>query len=359
MKFSTLILALLVFTLIFPACKKDDNGGPNPNPTEKTLLKGADLSFLPEIESYNITFTNRQGQAEDVLTTLKNNGCNVVRLRLWKNPQNPFDQFEQVKAFAQRIKAANLKLWLSMHYSDTWADPGHQQLPANWENLSFAQLSDSVYAYTKMVASQLQPDYIQIGNEINGGLLWPQGQINNTVQFKLLLESGIRAVRDAAPNAEIMIHYAGLENAAWFYNNISGLDYDIIALSFYPLWHGKNLNQLAAQLNQLSLTHNKDVIIAETAYPFTLNWNDWTNNIVGLQEQLIPEFPATPEGQKAYLDRVKQITTDVERCLGFCYWGGEWVAYKGPQATDCSSWENQALYDFVFRALPAIEAFND
>jgi arabinogalactan endo-1,4-beta-galactosidase len=357
MKPSIIIALLCSFTLFSTACKKDRPD--DPDPVAKTLLKGADLSFLPEIESYNIPFSNRNGQPEDVLTTLKNNGCNVVRLRLWKTPAGAFDKFEQVKAFAQRIKANNLKLWISVHYSDTWADPGNQTMPAGWENLTFAQLSDSVYTYTKTIATQLQPDYIQIGNEINSGLLWPSGHIVNEVQFKSLLGSGIQAVREAAPNAKIMIHFAGIDGAEWFYDKVAGLDYDIIALSFYPIWHGKNLSQLSNALSQLSLTHNKDVIIAETAYPFTLGWNDWTNNIVGLQDQLIPAYPATPEGQKNFLAAVKNVAKNLERGLGFCYWGGEWVAFKGDQATDCSPWENQALYDFNFKALPAVEVFNE
>ncbi|MBK8703353.1 MAG: glycosyl hydrolase 53 family protein [Saprospiraceae bacterium] len=211
----------------------------DPDPVAKTLLKGADLSALPEIESYSTPFTNAAGQPEDVLTTLKNNGCNVVRLRLWKNPAGAHGGLEEVKAFAQRIKSNNLKIWLAIHYSDTWADPGNQTMPAGWENLTFAQLSDSMYAYTKSVVQQIQPDYIQIGNEINSGLLWPSGHIGNEVQFKSLLGSGIQAVRDVAPAAKIMIHFAGIDGADWFFNKTTGLDYDIIALSFYPIWHGK------------------------------------------------------------------------------------------------------------------------
>ncbi len=357
MKPSIIIALLSCFTLLSTACKKDQPD--DPDPVAKTLLKGADLSALPEIESYSTPFTNAAGQPEDVLTTLKNNGCNVVRLRLWKTPAGAHGGLEEVKAFAQRIKSNNLKIWLAIHYSDTWADPGNQTMPAGWENLTFAQLSDSMYAYTKSVVQQIQPDYIQIGNEINSGLLWPSGHIGNEVQFKSLLGSGIQAVRDVAPAAKIMIHFAGIDGADWFFNKTTGLDYDIIALSFYPIWHGKNLNQLSNTLSQLSLAHNKDVIIAETAYPFTLEWNDWTNNIVGLQDQLIPAYPATPEGQKNFLAAVKDVAKNLDRGIGFCYWGGEWVAFKGNQSTDCSPWENQAFYDFNFKALPVVEVFNE
>ena len=100
-------------------------------------------------------------------------------------------------------------------------------------------------------------------------------------------------------------------------------------------------------------------MIAETAYPFTLGWNDWTNNIVGLQNQLIPGFEATHDGQKNYVLNIKSWSKQSSSCIGFCYWGGEWISFRGAQATDGSSWENQALWDFNNNALPVIGAFNE
>ena len=113
-------------------------------------------------------------------------------------------------------------------------------------------------------------------------------------------------------------------------------------------------------MQQLSNTHNKKILIAETAYPFTLEWNDWTNNIVGSDNQLIlPEFPATPDGQKNFIKQIKKLTAEVENGMGFCYWGAELIAWKGIQSTDASPWENQALFDFDNKALSVLKEFRN
>jgi arabinogalactan endo-1,4-beta-galactosidase len=111
-------------------------------------------------------------------------------------------------------------------------------------------------------------------------------------------------------------------------------------------------------MQYLSETHNKEILIAETAYPFTLQWNDWTNNIVGSNEQLIlPEYPATIEGQRKFIRQIKTLTKEVENGIGFCYWGAELISWKGNQSTDASPWENQAVFDFDNKALPVLSEF--
>jgi len=136
------------------------------------------------------------------------------------------------------------------------------------------------------------------------------------------------------------------------------LDYDIIGLSYYPIWHGKSMDELRQKMEYLSQTFKKEIVIAETAYPFTLDWNDWTHNIVGLEEQLIlPEFPATPQGQKDFIGNIKTITQEVKGSIGFCYWGAELIAWKGKNAQDGSSWENQSLFDFNNKELPVLGEF--
>ncbi|MBT8260226.1 MAG: arabinogalactan endo-1,4-beta-galactosidase, partial [Bacteroidia bacterium] len=304
-------------------------------------------------------YYNANNQSQDVLTILKNNGLNVVRIRLWKKPNSIRSSFEEVKAFSQRARNNGLKVWLTVHYSDTWADPGHQIKPQQWENISFNTLKDSVYSYTKKIVTEIQPDYIQIGNEINPGFIFPEGnRYDYPEQFKALLNEGLQAVKDHSTITKSMIHYAGYSNAYGFFNSLSDLDYDIIAISYYPSWHGKDLNSLKNMILSLKSNMQKDLVIAEVAYPFTLGWNDWTNNIVGLEDQLIPDFPATPQGQKEFLEAINQICIDTES-IGFCYWAPEWTAYRGDQATNGSNWENQTLFDFDGKILPAIDVFNN
>ena len=349
---------LLLFWII--GCSKDNNPNTDSSPTD-TFIRAADMSYLPLIESENTTYYNANNQPEIALTTLKNAGCNTIRIRLWKNPSDNHSGFNEVKSFAQRIKQAGMKVWLTVHYSDTWADPGQQTTPAEWQNLSFSDLKTAVADYTSTIITEIKPDIIQIGNEVNSGLLWPKGNlIEQENQCLELLSTASATIRTQSPATKIMLHYAGIDSGAtWFFNKMNSVDYDYIGLSYYPIWHGKNLNDVKSTINLLGQTHNKKVVIAETAYPFTLNWNDWTNNIIGSQNQLIPDYPATPEGQKNYLLAIKALIKDTPNGIGFSYWGTEWLAFRGNESTNGSSWENQALWDFEHKALPAMTVFND
>ena len=190
----------------------------------------------------------------------------------------------------------------------------------------------------------------------------PAGEITSRrQQFLELLEAGVDAVRQAGTDTEIIMHFAGTADSGPFFDLIDDLDYDIIGISYYPLFHGKDLAALQTVLENLSQSFDKPVVIAEVAYPFTLQWNDFTHNLVGLEEQLIlPDFPATPAGQRDFLQSIRSIVADsIQNGIGICYWGAELVAWKGPEATDASSWENQALFDFNNKALPVLDVFGD
>jgi arabinogalactan endo-1,4-beta-galactosidase len=339
--------------VVFSACN-DEPPAPAPPSLE---IRGADMSFLPEVRQSGLVIRNSAGQPEDMLVTLNNAGVNVVRLRLWNNPATPVSGFESVRALSAEIKNRGMKVMITLHYSDSWADPGKQSKPALWQALPFNVLLDSVYQFTRKVAGTIRPEYISIGNEINGGLLWPDGRSNQPAQMRAILERGIQAVRRYSPESKIILHYAGHRGANNFFSGLAGLDYDIIGISYYPKWHGANLTELRQNLGQTALKNQKPIFIAEVSYPFTLDWNDWTNNVVGETAHLVDGFPATPAGQRDFLKRIRDLITDVPNGLGLVYWGAEWISYRGPQATDGSTWENQALWDFNNRALPAITVF--
>ena len=353
------LILLLTVIALFSSCKRKDLVERETKQSKPLFLSAVDISSLPEISNQNLVFYHQDGKADDFLALLKKNGVNTVRLRLWVNPANQHSGFEEVKHFAKNLKTKGFNIWLSLHYSDTWADPAQQKIPKKWEGISFSKLKDSVYQHTQKVMKEINPEYIQIGNEINGGLLLPAGDITqNNAQFIELISAGIAAVRANSKNTQIMIHFAGIDGSDWFFNQVKNLDYDIIGLSYYPIWHGKSLSNLKTKMQLLVQTHNKKIVIAETAYPFTLEWNDWTNNIVGLNSQLIlPQFPATPKGQQDFVHQIKQLTKEVKNGIGFCYWGAELVSWKGNQATNASPWENQALFDFKNKALPVITEF--
>jgi len=351
------IFIFLILTLF--SCSKNTELEPVVANSPTTFISAADLSALPQVEANNNVFYNLEGQQQDFLTILKNAGLNTIRLKLWKNPSINTASFTEVKSFTNRLKTLNLKVWITIHYSDTWADPGHQITPLQWQGLPFNALKDSVYNYTKKIISEINPDFIQIGNEINNGFIYPYGKLDsNENQFIILVNSAIKAIRATNSNTKIILHYAGYNGAQTFFNKFKNSDYDIIGLSYYPKWHGKSLQALANTLNILSVTFDKEILIAETAYPFTFNWNDLTNNIIGSNDQILPEYPATPNGQHDFLNMIKSIVKATNKGVGFCYWGGELIAFKGQQATNGSPWENQALFDFNNKALPVIEAFN-
>jgi len=343
----------IVLLLAMVSCSKEEE-------TSKALpfIKAADMSYLPLIESEDGVFYNSQMVAEDALRTLKASGCNTIRIRLWHSPSDQHSGFNEVKLFAQRVKRLGMKVWLTVHYSDTWADPGHQVKPSAWQNLSFNQLKIQFEQYTTQIVTQIRPDIFQIGNEINNGFVYPEGNlINNEAQFLLLLASASNVIRTQSPSTKIMLHYAGIQGASWFFSKTAAIDYDYIGLSYYPVWHGTDLIVLQQTLTSLGQTYSKKVLIAETSYPFTLGWNDWTNNVLGQLNQLHPNYPASLDGQKNFLQQIKSTVQQTPNGIGFCYWGAEWIAFRGTQASNGSSWENQALWDFTHKAVPAMSVF--
>jgi arabinogalactan endo-1,4-beta-galactosidase len=351
-----LLFILLAITLF--SCSSDSSTT-EPPIVEEEFIRAADMSYLPLIESEG-TIYKHNNTAEDAITTLKNAGCNTIRIRLWKNPSDGHCGLAEVKALAQRVKAAGLKVWLSVHYSDTWADPGNQTKPVSWQSMDFSTLKVSVTDYTNEIMTEINPDIIQIGNETNDGILWPEGKLSsNEDQYLQLVSAATTAVRSKSTTTKIMLHFAGISGAGYYFDKVKTMDYDYIGLSYYPIWHGKSLVDLQNTMNTLSNLYDKKVLIAETSYPFTFGYNDYTNNLIGLDSQIIAAFPATNAGQKGFLSAIKNTVKQSSDGIGFCYWGSEWVAFRGPTATNGSSWENQALWDFTNNALPVMDVFNE
>ena len=325
---------------------------------EDNFIRAADVSFLSLIESEGTVYKHN-GVAEDALTTLKNAGCNTIRIRLWKDPSDSHSGLAEVKALALRAKNLGMKVWLTVHYSDTWADPGNQTKPVAWQSISFADLKIAVANYTASILTEIHPDIIQIGNETNDGMLWPSGKLStNESQYLELVQTASTTIRSQSPTTKILLHFAGITGSDWFFSKVASIDYDYIGLSYYPIWHGKSLTDLQNTMNTLGQLYNKKVVIAETSYPFTFGYDDYTNNIIGLQNQIIDAYPATNDGQKNYLTSLKNTIKQSSNGIGFCYWGAEWIAFRGPTSTNGSSWENQALWDFNNNSLPVMDVFN-
>jgi beta-galactosidase len=248
-----------------------------PRATDKML--GADISFLPQLEDRGLKFSDK-GVEKDAIQILKDHGFNYVRLRIFNEPANDsgyspkkgFCDLEHTKQMAKRVKAAGMKLLLDFHYSDYWADPGKQYKPAAWRNLSFTELKKALYDYTKKVMEELKaqgttPDMVQVGNEINHGIVWPEGNVSNIDGTAQLINAGTAAVKAVDPNVVMMLHVAlGGQNheSVFFIDNMlaRGVHFDVIGESYYPKWHG-TLDDLRDNLNDLVRRYNKDVIVVE------------------------------------------------------------------------------------------------
>ena len=361
--FYTLVMRTInyfIIILLFISCQDDTVNEISENQHTSSIISGVDISDYPKVSSYNPTFYDENNNEIGFINSLIQNGVNTIRLRLWVNPVDESSSLEEVKEFSNELKSLGFKIWVTPHFSDTWAHPGQQQTPSDWSSLSFEELKNQVYTYTSQIMSEINPDYIQIGNEINTGILFPHGRIaDNQDQFVELVNEGVNAVRNSSTNAKIILHCAGFESSNWFFNIVNQVDYDVIGISYYPWWHGKSLDDLQNQLSSLSINFEKEILIAETSYPFTLGWNDWTNNNVGSEEHLIlPEYPASPQGQKDFIRDIKNLVFEVNNGIGFCYWGADRIAWDGETSTNGSTWENQAVFDFENKELPVLQEFD-
>lgn len=317
---------------------------------------GADVSFLGKCEQDGVVF-KEDGQPKDVLAILREHHYNWVRLRLFHDPAaNPTklpNNLDYTLALARRAKALGFHVLLDLHYSDTWADPGKQFTPAAWSRLNHRKLGREVYRYTQQTiaafASQgVIPDMVQIGNEVTHGMLWPDGKLpENWNHFADLVKAGIRGVqagRGSAPMPRIMIHiersgdYAA---AVDFYDHLIArhVSFDVIALSYYPYWHG-DMATMRANLTRIALRYHKPVMIVETAY-------DWTPNNFAAKR---PDFPETPQGQLEFLRAVDAAVRSVPEGLGQGVFWWEPAAEGGLRA--------RSFFDYQGNVLPAITAFD-
>ena len=275
--------SIILICLTSIACEKKSSTPQTDIPATDTTEKiiGADISFLPQLEAEGIKFSV-DGKQNDAIKILKEHGFNYIRLRIFYDPTTDsgyskpgYCGLEQTKAMAKRIKAAGMKFLLDFHYSDTWADPGKQFKPETWKNLSFTDLTKALHDYTRDVLTQLQtqgtlPDMVQIGNEINHGILWDDGNIVHLDNLATLLKAGIAATREVSTSIKVMLHIAdGGQNdeSRYFFDNMisRGVVFDIIGQSYYPQWHG-TLEQLKSNLNDLSARYAQPVIVAEYTY---------------------------------------------------------------------------------------------
>jgi arabinogalactan endo-1,4-beta-galactosidase len=338
-----------------------------------SVFLGADVSALERIEQAGGVFRDA-GQAGNAIAILRAHGSTVFRLRLFVNPDHTdvvVNDLAYTIRMAGRVKAAGARLLLDLHYSDTWADPGHQTTPAAWAGLPFDSLERRVEAYSADVIAQLRqagalPDIVQVGNEIDAGMLWPIGQLyvpgGDTLtewdHFTRLLKAGIRGVRGALGTGDslrIMLHYSqggSTGGTQWFYDHMGayGVPYDLIGLSYYPWWHG-TLAELQANLRATALRYGRDITVVETSYPWRAGgWEGMATNVAAMT------WPASTQGQAQFLRDVLDAVAAVPNGHGA---GVVWWYPEAIQVSGLFVWGggSLSLFDAAGDLLPAAAEF--
>ena len=248
---------------------------------QNEFAKGGDVSWLPQMEATGYKFFDENGNEKDCLLILKEKGLNSIRLRVFVNPNDDkasgHCSKEETVAMALRAQKLGYTIMIDFHYSDSWADPSKQNKPKAWENHSFPELLDDVYNHTFEVVSALKnagvtPKWVQIGNEIPWGMLWPDGSTKNWKQLGQLLNKGYDAVKEVDKNIKVIVHVDegnNKEKFNEFFDNATKqkVRYDVIGLSFYPFWIKKDYTEVIKDfqenLNELSKKYNKEVMVVE------------------------------------------------------------------------------------------------
>jgi arabinogalactan endo-1,4-beta-galactosidase len=268
----------LLLVGMMAACKKDGKAETVvvPPVVDTPIVRGADISWLTQMEASGLKFYNSGGTAMDCIALMKSLGMDAIRLRVWVDPAGGWNSNADVVAKAKRVKQLGLRLMLDFHYSDTWADPGHQTKPAAWAGDDLATLTDKVYSYTVSVLDTLRsngvvPSWVQVGNETNDGMLWPEGKAStNMSAFAALVSAGYRAVKSINDSIKVIVHVSnGYDNSLfrWMFDGLrsNGASWDIIGMSLYPTasnWQSYNTSCLANMKDMVS-RYNKQVMICE------------------------------------------------------------------------------------------------
>ena len=335
------ILACVLWMGCLAGCSQEE---------EPSFILGMDASSVPSLEAGGVKYYNMEGQEQDVFEILAESGINYIRVRVWNHPYDRDGNgygggncdIENALEIGKRATRYGMKLLVDFHCSDFWADPGKQQAPLAWENMSIEDKTEALYHFTcdsleKLKAAGVTVGMVQIGNETNGGLAGETAWEN----MARLFSAGAKAVRDTLPEALVAVHFTNPEKpgAYEYYGrqlDAFGVDYDVFATSYYPLWHG-TLENLQKVLTHIHETYGKQVLVAETAHPYTSADLDFHPNTVTADSQT--PYPKTVEGQAAWVQDVANAVSQIGG-MGVFYWEGTWIGAGGS-----SFEENKALWE--------------
>ena len=307
------------------------------------FAKGADVSWITEMEAKGVKFFTNTNTETEGMTLMKALGMNTIRLRVWVNPSPKYNDASDVLAKALRAKKLGMRIMIDFHYSDSWADPGKQTKPAAWMNLDVEGLKKALAAHTRDVLTLLKendvtPEWVQVGNETNNGMLWPEGRAStNMANFAGMVNAGYDAVKAVFPTAKVIVHISnGWDNGLfkWMFEGLKthNAKFDVIGMSLYPTaanWRTIN-NQCLATMTDMIRLYNKEVMVVEVGMP-------WDN----------------AEACKAFLTDIIAKTNAIpnQKGLGVLYWE--------PQAYN--RWQGYTLgaFDNTGKPTAALSAFAD
>jgi arabinogalactan endo-1,4-beta-galactosidase len=242
-----------------------------------TFAKGADVSWVTQMEKEGITFKNSKGETTECMKLLRDDcGVNSIRLRVWVNPTDGWNNAADVMAKAVRANALGLRLMIDFHFSDTWADPNSQTVPAAWVNYTLDQLKTAVADHVKDVLGRLKnagitPEWVQLGNETRDGMLWELGRIKTgNTNFAELVNAGYDAAKSVFPTTAVIVHVDCGDTLSYFsyvfgYLKANSGKYDIIGMSLYPdptSWK-TSVSSLISNVKTLYNTYGKPVMLCE------------------------------------------------------------------------------------------------
>ena len=359
------------------------------------FIIGVDISSIMDVLNKGGVFYNANGEEQDVFEILKDYGVNYVRIRLWHNPKNANglgfgggnnDTLTGIE-IAKKAARVGMRIALDFHYSDFWADPSKQSIPRAWEGFTDEQVVDAIYEYTKETVKAFEkagvrPHMVQIGNEINNGMVYPNGNIatRGYRRLAMFLNAGIQAVKEISPTIKTVIHLAegaSEQRLIYFFDKMleNNVEFDIIGLSYYSFWHG-TLTQFEQTLKTLESRYTQQIAVMEYSYGYTDYSNEFSANIYSSEMESEGGYKTSMQGQASYIRDVNAAIASIESGIGSFYWEPAWLAVSGAgwassgaieyltaQGDDTSSigkasWANQALFSFSGKVLPSINVFN-
>ena len=338
------------------------------------LKNGSDITWITNYEAAGGKFYTTSGKPIDPFAMLKSAKASVARIRVFVNPTQRNGRLDDAIALASRAKAAGLEVCIDLHFSDTWADPGAQWTPAGWSTSYVSLLAEQLAGYTTATLNEftrrnIKIDYVQLGNEITNGFLWPLGKIdssnpNQWRNLSSLHNAAANALRQGMPGAKSILHLdcgGDASRTRWWLGMADTYkirNFDIVGLSYYPQWHG-SIKNLTETLEVVSWEFGKKVLIAETAYPYTSQ--TFGGDVINPQKTILPGYPLTPSGQAAFLRKLKTIVKGLPLGNGVGVWWWEGlagrVAIPGKPVVDFGM-TNSTLIDTRSRPLSALAALS-